>query len=513
MFERSLLDALKEATMPRYDNILQTIGNTPLVRLNKLAPEGVNVYAKVESFNPLGSVKDRMARAIIEHAERSGELTPGQTVVEATSGNTGIGLAMVCAQKGYPLVVVMAENFSVERRKLLRFLGARVVLTPAAEKGTGMLNKAVELADKHGWFLCRQFENEANAEVHTRTTAREIISDMEGEKLYAFVSGFGTGGTLLGVARGLKAADARIRVIAAEPDNSQLLGSGMSQPRDASGKPTASHPHFRPHLMQGWSPDFVSRLTEDAMAEKLIDEVVPVDGNEALRLARELATKEGIFVGTSSGATLAAALEVARRAPPRSNVVCMLPDTGERYLSTPLFDGIDVDMNDAELELSRSTPGYRFDAPACPTPIVAIRQPEPEVELDEDAESFVTNVIRDNAVVMFALEWCEFCWAVRKLFAKLGIAYRSVDIDSVAFQAREMGTKIRAVLKDRTGSPTIPQIYIGGRHVGGCMDLFDAVREGRMRQQLEDAGVEYDRNSDVDPYSLLPKWVHPRKTA
>jgi cysteine synthase A len=513
MFERSLLDALKEATMPRYDNILQTIGNTPLVRLNKLAPEGVNVYGKVESFNPLGSVKDRMAHAIIEQAERSGELTPGQTVVEATSGNTGIGLAMVCAQKGYPVVVVMAESFSVERRKLLRFLGARVVLTPAAEKGTGMLNKAVELADKHGWFLCRQFENEANAEVHTRTTAREIISDMEGEKLYAFVSGFGTGGTLLGVARGLKAADARIRVIAAEPDNSQLLGSGMSQPRDASGKPTASHPHFRPHLMQGWSPDFVSRLTEDAVAEKLIDEVVPVDGNEALRLARELATKEGILVGTSSGATLAAALEVARRSPPGCNIVCMLPDTGERYLSTPLFDGIDVDMNDAELELSRSTPGYRFDAPACPTPIVAIRQPEPEVELDEDAESFVTNVIRDNAVVMFALEWCEFCWAVRKLFAKLGIAYRSVDIDSVAFQAREMGTKIRAVLKDRTGSPTIPQIYIGGRHVGGCMDLFDAVREGRMRQQLEDAGVEYDRNSDVDPYSLLPKWVHPRKTA
>jgi cysteine synthase A len=287
----------------------------------------------------------------------------------------------------------------------------------------------------------------------------------------------------------------------------------MSQPRDASGKPTASHPHFRPHLMQGWSPDFVSRLTEDAVAEKLIDEIVPVDGNEALRLARQLATKEGIFVGTSSGATLAAALEVARRAPPGSNIVCMLPDTGERYLSTPLFEGIEVDMNEAELELSRSTPGYRFDAPACAAPVVAIRQPEPKVELDEEADSFVTSVVRDHAVVMFALEWCEFCWAVRKLFAKLGIAYRSVDIDSVAFQACDMGTKIRAVLKDRTGSPTIPQIYIGGKHVGGCMDLFDAVREGRMRQQLEDAGVEYDRNADVDPYSLLPKWVHPRKTA
>jgi cysteine synthase A len=499
--------------MPRYDNILQTIGNTPLVRLNKLAPEDVNVYAKVESFNPLGSVKDRMAHAIIEHAERSGELKPGQTVVEATSGNTGIGLAMVCAQKGYPLVVVMAESFSVERRKLLRFLGARVVLTPAAEKGTGMLNKAVELADKHGWCLCRQFENEANAEVHTRTTAREIVSDMEGEKLYAFVSGFGTGGTLLGVARGLKAADAGIRVIAAEPDNAQVLGSGIAQPRDAEGKPTASHPHFRPHLMQGWSPDFVSRLTENAVAEKLIDEIVPVDGNEALWLARELATREGIFVGTSSGATLAAALDVARRSPPGSNIVCMLPDTGERYLSTPLFDGIEVDMNEAELELSRSTPGYCFDAAACAAPVVAIRQPEPKIELDEEADSFVTSVVRDHAVVMFALEWCEFCWAVRKLFAKLGIAYRSVDIDSVALKARDTGTKIRAVLKDRTGSPTIPQIYIGGKHVGGCMDLFDAVREGRMRQQLDDARVEYDRNADVDPYSLLPKWVHPRKSA
>jgi cysteine synthase A len=191
----------------------------------------------------------------------------------------------------------------------------------------------------------------------------------------------------------------------------------------------------------------------------------------------------------------------------------MLPDTGERYLSTPLFEGIDVEMNEAELELSRSTPGYRFDAPACPAPIVAIRQPEREVELDEEAQSFVSNVIRGNAVVMFALEWCEFCWAVRKLFAKLGIAYRSVDIDSVAFQERDMGTKIRAVLKDRTCSPTIPQIYIGGKHVGGCMELFDAMHGGRMRQDLDDAGVEYDQNADIDPYGFLPKWVHPRKSA
>src|SRR4051812_49016516 len=213
----------KEANMARYDNILETIGHTPLVRLNKLAPAHVNLYVKIESFNPLGSVKDRLARAVIEHAERTGALKPGQTVIEATSGNTGIGLAMVCAQKGYPLVVTMAESFSIERRKLLRFLGARVVLTPAAEKGSGMLNKAAELARAHGWFLCRQFENEANAEVHTRTTAQEILADFRDVPLHAFVSGFGTGGTLLGVARGLKAAGRGIRIVAAEPDNSPML--------------------------------------------------------------------------------------------------------------------------------------------------------------------------------------------------------------------------------------------------------------------------------------------------
>ena len=498
--------------MARYENILETIGNTPIIRLNRLAPAGVNVFVKVESFNPLGSVKDRMARAIIEDAERSHALKPGQTVIEATSGNTGIGLAMVCAQKGYPLVVTMAESFSLERRKLLRFLGARVVLTPAAEKGSGMLNKAIELAEKHGWFLCRQFENEANPDVHTRTTAREILADFAGERIYAFVSGFGTGGTLLGVARGLKAVDAGIRVIAAEPDNAQLLGSGIAQPRDAAGQPLGSHPRFRPHLMQGWSPDFVSRLTDTAMKEKLVDSIVPVDGNEALRRARELATQEGIFVGTSSGATLAAALHVAANAPPGSNIVCMLPDTGERYMSTPLFDGIEVDMNAAELELSRSTPGFRFDsAPAAPPPA---QRPEPEpLPLDEEAEVFVTNVIEEHGVVLFALEWCEFCWAVRKLFSALGIAYKSVDLDSVAFQERELGTKIRATLKERCASPTIPQIYIGGVHVGGCMDLLEAVSKGRAWQLLADAGVEFRRDANLNPYKFLPQWVHPRQSA
>jgi cysteine synthase A len=360
--------------MARYDNILQTIGNTPIVRLNKLAPHGVQVHVKVESFNPLGSVKDRLALAVIEDGERRGLLKPGMTVVEATSGNTGIGLAMVCAQKGYPLVLTMAESFSVERRKLLRFLGARVVLTPAAQKGTGMLNKAIELAEKHGWFLCRQFDNEANAEIHTRTTAQEILRDFAGEKIHAFVTGFGTGGTLLGVARALKKADAAVRIVAAEPEIAPVLASGIRQARDAAGVPT-SHPQFKPHPMQGWAPDFISHLTECAVDEGLVDEIVPVAGAEAMRLARQLATQEGIFVGTSSGATLAAALQVAQRAPAGSHIVCMLPDTGERYLSTPLFDGIGLDMNDEEIALSRSTPGYRFDVPAAAPAAAAAATP------------------------------------------------------------------------------------------------------------------------------------------
>src|SRR5262245_7881347 len=397
--------------MARYDSILETIGRTPMVKLAKLAPAGVNVYVKIEAFNPMGSVKDRMAREIIERAEQTGALKPGQTVIEATSGNTGIGLAMVCARKGYPLVVTMAESFSVERRKLLRFLGAKVVLTPAAEKGSGMLKKAEELAAKHGWFLCRQFDNEANADVHTRTTAREILDDFAGEPLHYWVSGFGTGGTLKGVSRAFRTASPMTKVIAAEPDNSQVLGSGIPQPRHADGSPASSHPNFRPHLMQGWSPDFISKLTEDAVTSGWVDEVMPVNGNDAMHFARELARQEGIFVGTSSGATLAAAMTIARRSPPGTNIVCMLPDTGERYLSTPLFENIGVDMTEDEMTLSRSTPSARFDvttpAPPAPTPA----QPDAAPQLDGDAERFVTEMVSAEPVLMFALEWCEFCWS------------------------------------------------------------------------------------------------------
>lgn len=496
--------------MARYDSILGTIGKTPVVKLQKLAPAGVNVWVKIEAFNPMGSVKDRMALAIIERAEQTGELKPGQTVIEATSGNTGIGLAMVCAQKGYPLVVTMAESFSIERRKMLRFLGAKVVLTPASEKGSGMLNKAIELADEHGYYLCRQFENEANADVHWRTTAPEILEDFAGERVDYFVTGFGTGGTLLGVSRAFREAGTGTRIVAAEPDNAPVLGSGIAQPRDHDGNPQGSHPYFRPHLMQGWSPDFISRLTEQAIAEGLVDQVIPVAGDDALRLSRELARKEGIFVGTSAGGTLAAALQVARNAAPGSNIVCMLPDTGERYLSTPLFADILEDMNEDEIALSRSTPNYRFDLSPASAP------PAPDIspaELDPDAERFVRDVIAVEPVVLFALEWCEFCWSARKLFGRLGIEYRSVDLDSVDYQEGDRGVKMRAVLSQLSGARTIPQIFIAGEHLGGCTELFDAMRDGSLQEQLENAGVNFDGSVDIDPYTLFPQWLHPRKSA
>ena len=343
----------------KFDNILLTVGNTPVVKINKLAPKGINLYTKIEAFNPMGSVKDRLALGVIEAAEKSGELQPGQTVIEATSGNTGIGLAMVCAQKGYPLVVTMAESFSVERRRLMRFLGAKVVLTPAAQKGSGMLAKAVELAEKHGWFLTRQFENEANADFHSRTTAPEILQAFEGEKLDYWVTGYGTGGTLKGVARVLREQSPATKVVVCEPSNAPLLDSGIPQQLNPDGSPV-SHPSFSPHPMQGWTPDFISKLTADSVSASLIDEVFCIEGKEAIRLSGELARREGIFVGISSGATFAGALRVAEKAPEGSNILCMLPDTGERYLSTPLFEGIREEMTEEEKVISKSTPGCQF---------------------------------------------------------------------------------------------------------------------------------------------------------
>ena len=345
-----------------FKNILETVGNTPVVRVNRLAPPDVNLYVKIEAFNPLGSVKDRLALGVIEAAERAGQLKPGQTVVEATSGNTGIGLAMVCAQKGYPLVVTMTETFSVERRKLMRFLGAKVVLTPAAQRGMGMVTKAVELANMRGWFLTRQFENEANPDFHSRTTAVEILEDFKGQPLDFWVTGYGTGGTLKGVSRVLAKERPETKIIVCEPEDAQLLGSGIAQQRNPDGSPAAAHPTFKPHPMQGWTPDFIPKLTADAVDMHVIDRILPISNAEALRYSRELAQKEGIFVGITAGATFAGALRVCADAPKGATILCMLPDTGERYLSTPLFADIPADMTEEEMAISRSTPSAQFGA-------------------------------------------------------------------------------------------------------------------------------------------------------
>jgi cysteine synthase A len=311
-----------------YDSILDTIGNTPIVRIHRLAPKNVTLYAKVEAFNPAGSVKDRLAYAIIIDAEQRGTLKPGQTVVEATSGNTGVALAAVCAARGYPFVAVMTETFSIERRKLMRAYGAKVVLTPAAERGSGMVRKAKELAQKHGWFLANQFDNPANPAYHRNTTAPEILRDFAGKRLDYFVTGWGTGGTLTGVGEVLKVARPEVKIIASEPAGAALL----------SGK------EWQPHKIQGWTPDFVPGV----LNRKIADEILPIDDVLARDTARALAQKEGIFVGISAGATVAAALQVAKDAPDGSVLLAMLPDTGERYLSTFLLEGVNEGSDDVE---------------------------------------------------------------------------------------------------------------------------------------------------------------------
>ncbi|MEE8364624.1 MAG: cysteine synthase [Gammaproteobacteria bacterium] len=498
----------------RYNSILDTIGNTPAVRINNLGPEHVNIYVKVESFNPMGSVKDRLALGVIEDAEARGELKPGQTIIEATSGNTGIGLAMVCAQKGYPLVVVMAENFSIERRRMMRFLGAKVVLTPASEMGSGMLLKAEELAAANGWWHSRQFENPANADIHARTTAVEILADFDDVTLDYWVSGFGTGGTINGVSRVLKEKSPQTKIMVCEPDNSQTLGSGISQPRNADGSHSQSHPNFRPHLMQGWSPDFIPKLAEQVTDANHIDGFLPINGNFAIQCAKDLAQKEGIFVGTSSGATFAGALQLAETAPEGTNILCMLPDTGERYLSTPLFEDIATEMNEEELAISRSTPSCRFDVsePEADKPEPEVAEVAEEVELDPAAIDEVDTVLKENAnkVVMFSLEWCEFCWSVRKMLNACEIPYVTVDLDSVAYQENDRGGKILEVLKQRNDWPTTPQIYVGGEFVGGATDLFDVGKSGDLEEKLQARNIPYNETIKRDPYSFLPDWLHPR---
>ncbi len=343
-----------------FESIVETVGDTPAIRVNNLGVPGVTIYVKAEFFNPAGSVKDRLALSIIEAAERSGALKPGQTVVEATSGNTGIGLAMVCAQKGYPLVVTMADSFSIERRKLMRMFGAKVVLTPRAQKGLGMYNKAVELAEANGWFLARQFETSANADIHEATTAREIINDFAGSRLDYVVTGYGTGGTVTGLARVLRRERPETRIILSEPANAQLLGSGQAQERNGQGAPAVSHPAFTPHPIQGWTPDFIPLVLQEAVDTKGYDELIPIAGPDGVAWAKRLAQKEGILTGISGGATFGVAHQVAERAEPGSVILCMLPDTGERYMTTPLFEAIEAEMDADEIALSLSTPGYQL---------------------------------------------------------------------------------------------------------------------------------------------------------
>ncbi|MDJ1017896.1 MAG: pyridoxal-phosphate dependent enzyme [Paracoccaceae bacterium] len=343
-----------------YSSIVDTVGDTPAIRVNRLAPEGVTIYVKFEAFNPAASVKDRLALSIIEAAEADGSLKPGQTVVEATSGNTGIGLAMVCAAKGYPLVVTMADSFSIERRRLMRFLGAKVVLTPRAAKGFGMYQKAKELAEANGWFLASQFETPANADIHESTTGREILADFEDERLDYFVTGYGTGGTVSGVGRVLREARPDTKIILTEPANAALVGSGYINTRNDDHQPTEGHPNFEPHPIQGWTPDFIPYVLQEALDKGFYDELIPIPGPEGIAWSRRLAQEEGIFTGISGGSTFAVSMKVAESAPAGSVILCMLPDTGERYLSTPLFEGIAEEMTDEEIALSQSTPGYQL---------------------------------------------------------------------------------------------------------------------------------------------------------
>lgn len=344
-----------------YASVLDTVGDTPCIKINRIAPDHVTVYVKAEAFNPAASVKDRLALNIIEAAERDGRLKPGQTVVEATSGNTGIGLAMVCAAKGYPLVVTMADSFSIERRKLMRFLGAKVVLTPRAEKAFGMYVKAKELAEANGWFLARQFETKDNADIHEATTGREILGDFADTRLDYWVTGYGTGGTVTGASRILKKERPDLKIICTEPANAALVGSGVAQPRNGE-EPSAGHSEWNPHPIQGWTPDFIPFVLQEAIDGEYYDEMIPVAGPDGIAWSKRLAAEEGIFTGISGGSTFAVAMKVAESAPAGSVILCMLPDTGERYLSSPLFEDIPEGMTEDEQAISLSTPTAQLAA-------------------------------------------------------------------------------------------------------------------------------------------------------
>eukprot|EP00013_Stygamoeba_regulata_P000267 CAMPEP_0177636486 /NCGR_PEP_ID=MMETSP0447-20121125/4466_1 /TAXON_ID=0 /ORGANISM="Stygamoeba regulata, Strain BSH-02190019" /LENGTH=510 /DNA_ID=CAMNT_0019138355 /DNA_START=202 /DNA_END=1734 /DNA_ORIENTATION=+ len=488
-----------------HQSILSTVGRTPLVKLSARmgVPEGVNLYVKCESFNPMSSVKDRLALGVIEWAEKHGQIKPGQTVVEASSGNTGIGLAMVCAAKGYPFVCVMAESFSIERRKLMRFLGAKVVLTNPAHKGTGMIIKAKELADKHGFFLARQFENEANAWIHRETTGPEITQAFKKLKatLGHFFCAYGTGGTLLGVSQHLREHSPQTKIHLCEPDTAPLVYSGVPTEYgdESMGELStfkAPHANWRPHLLQGWTTDFIPRLVADAKASGNIDQIHHCGGEAAMATSRRLARSEGIFTGTSGGGILSSALAFAATCPAGTNIAAILPDTGERYLSTPLFSDIPADMTAEEQALADSTPS------AAP----------PGIELPpvtEEATAFVKAAIAENTVVVFSLEYCEFCWTIFRLFDAVGVKYNTIAIDSFKYAKDNMGNKYRSALSNLTGCNTFPQCFIGGKFFGGAADACIKWKSGDLQPILAAAGVPTDGFAAYkgDPFEFLPKWM------
>ena len=337
-----------------FDDLLSSIGDTPIIKIKNIAPANINVYVKAEYFNPGGSVKDRLALNIIEKAENNGELHANQTVVEATSGNTGIGLAMVCANKGYPCVVTMPDSTSIERRKLMRFLGAKVLLTPAAQGTTAAYDLAKKLAEKNDWFYARQFENLANAEVHERTTAVEILNDFKDLGLDFWVSGYGTGGTFSGVSRVLRKHSPNTKLIITEPENAQLVNSPATQKRNNDGSPSSSHEAWNPHPIQGWTPDFIPLVLQVSIDNNYFDQNIPISGDEGIFWSHKLASKEGIITGISGGSTFAVAMKIAEEAPEGANILCMLADTAERYLTSPLFSNIDSEMNNEEEEILNS---------------------------------------------------------------------------------------------------------------------------------------------------------------
>jgi len=492
-----VLEARNPLPSLRHDSVLTTVGKTPVVKLNRLAPDGVNVYVKCEAFNPMGSVKDRLALGIIEWAEKHGQIKPGQTVVECSSGNTGIGLAMVCAVKGYPFVCTMSEAFSVERRKLMRFLGAKVVLTNPAHKGSGMYLAAKALADKNGWFLARQFENEANAWVHEQTTGPEILEAMKGMTLDYFFCSYGTGGTLNGVSRVLRARSPSTKICVCEPDCTPLLLSGSKTEYNEDGSFKNPHASWRPHLLQGWAPDFISKLVSDAVDAGYVDELCHVAGSAAMQMSRELAQKEGIFTGTSGGGTLSAALDfAAKKAPKGSNILVMLPDTGERYMSTPLFADIGADMTAEEKEIAA---------------MIESTQP-PAIQLPDATESevqFLESTNKENKVVIWSMNSCEFCWTIFKFFDTIKVPYKRVDWDSFEFAENDRGNKIRSAIQSKTGCVTYPQCFINGVYFGGAADACMKWKKGELQPLLEKAGVKVDNFGDYsgDPFEFLPKWM------